>query len=128
MLVIGHDNAGVRVIAAKNHVTAILPSENEASPLQRRTNLSTRQVDRKLDHVLRFSLRGLDFDELLAGLSGNRIAGVATVLQVKLDGLSDVGQRFGSRVALADASRQGRDTGDIAAVRFLFQDNRVPHG
>jgi hypothetical protein len=128
MLVIGDDDAGVRVIAAKDHVTAVLPPETETGPLQRRTNLPTRQVDRKLGHVLRFSLRSLDLDELLAGFGRNRVAGVAAVLQVKLDRLTDVSQRFGPGIALADASRHGRDAGDIATVCFLFQDDRVPHG
>jgi len=39
-------------------------------------------------------LRSLDFDELLPCLGRNRIAGIAAVLNVKLNGFTYVAQRF----------------------------------
>jgi hypothetical protein len=72
-------------------------------------------------------LCGLDFNELLARLGGDGIARVAAVLDVKLDGFTDVVQGFGAGVALADASRQSRHAGDIPAVFFLFQNDCITH-
>jgi len=53
-------------------------------------------------------------------LGGNRIAGLAAVLDVKLYGFTDVAKRFGAVVPLADASGQRRHAGDVAAIFFLF--------
>jgi hypothetical protein len=61
-------------------------------------------------------LRGFDLDELLACLSGNGIFGVAAVLNVKLNGFTDVAQRFGVVVPFANASGQRGDAGDVAAT------------
>ena len=74
-----------------------------------------------------FGSRSLDFDELLACFGRNRIAGCAAVLDVKLNGFTDVVQRFGTSVALTDTSGQRRDAGNISAIFLLFQDDRVTH-
>src|SRR5215216_1000806 len=72
-------------------------------------------------------LSGLDLNELLACFGGDRIAGVAAVLDVKLDGFPNVVQRFGAGIALAHASRQSWNADDISAVFFLLQDHGVAH-
>src|SRR5215471_18349619 len=74
-----------------------------------------------------FGSRSLDFDELLACFGRNRIAGCAAVLDVKLNGFTDVGQRLRAGIALADASRQRRHAYDISPIFFLFQNDRIPH-
>jgi hypothetical protein len=56
----------------------------------------------------RLRLRGLDLDEFLAGLGGNGIAGVAAVLNVKLDGFTNIPQRLGAIFTLTDTSGQCR--------------------
>src|SRR6516225_5853121 len=73
------------------------------------------------------SLRSLDFDKLLACFRGDRIASVAAVLDVKLNGFTDVVQRFGAGTALADAAGQCRHIGDVSSILFLLQNDRVPH-
>ena len=60
-------------------------------------------------------------------LGRNRIAGIAAVLNVKLNGFTYVAQRFRAVVSLADASGQRRDAGNVASVFFLFQNDRITH-
>src|SRR5262249_24575421 len=72
-------------------------------------------------------LRGLDFHKLLTCLGGDGIAGIATILDVKLNGFTDVVQSFGARVALADASGQRRNANDVPTIFFPFQNDRVTH-
>src|SRR5262249_234698 len=73
------------------------------------------------------SSRGLDFDELLACFGGNRIAGVAAVRDVKRNGFTDIVQRFGTGVPLADASRPPPHPPPLSPRFFLFQNDRVTH-
>src|SRR5581483_532457 len=72
-------------------------------------------------------LGGLDLDEFLSRFGRHGIARFAAVLDIKVDRLPNVLQRLVAIIALADASRQRRDAGDVPAVRFLFQDHRVAH-
>jgi len=51
------------------------------------------------------------------------IAGVAAILDVKLNGFADVGQSLGAIISLTDAPRQSRYAGNVATVFFLFQDD-----
>ncbi len=71
------------------------------------------------------TLCGLDFNKLFADLGGNRVACVATILDVQLDRFADIRKGFLPRVALGDASGQSRDADDVTAIGFLFQDYSV---
>jgi len=53
LLVVGHDDSGMRLVAAKNHVAATLASEHKACTFQGGPHFSAGQIDRKLGHVLR---------------------------------------------------------------------------
>src|SRR5215475_12995250 len=56
-------------------------------------------------------LCSFDFDELLPSLSRNRIAGLAPIRNVRLNG-------FRAVIFLADASGQRWDAGNLASVLF----------
>jgi hypothetical protein len=86
--VIGNDDPSVRLVASKHHVTAGLATKDKSDALQGDADVPSGKVGRELGHVaLRAEccLRCLDFDELLACFSGNRIAGLAAVLNVELN-------------------------------------------
>jgi hypothetical protein len=53
LLVVGHDNPNMRLVAAENHMAATLAAEHEACPFQGGPRFSAGQLDRKLGHVLR---------------------------------------------------------------------------
>jgi hypothetical protein len=61
-------------------------------------------------------LRGHYFDEFLADLRWDRIVSVVAVLDVKLNGLADIGKRFSAADALTDTACKRRDAGDVTAV------------
>ena len=121
----------MRSVATKHHVAASLSAKDKPGTLQGGADFAAGQIGGKLCPLQpsrsRF-LNGLDLNDLLACFGGDRIAGIAAVLDVKLDGFADVAQRFGAGVALADASRQNWNTDDIPAILFLLQDHRVAHG
>jgi hypothetical protein len=128
LFVVGDDDAGKRRIAAQDHVTAALAAEDESGSFQGSSHFTAGEVGGELGHVPMFPrLRGLDFDELLAGLGGDGIAGVAAVFHVNFDSLADVAQSFIAVVTLTDAPGQRRHAGNVSAIFFLFQNDGVTH-
>ena len=82
---IGNDYPCVRFVASQHHVTAGLATKDEPDALESGTDFPSRKVGGELGHVAvraESRLRCLDFDELLAHLSGNWIASIAAVLNV----------------------------------------------
>src|SRR4029077_7018221 len=93
-------------------------------------DVTSGQIGGKLGHdapPAAFPSSCLDLDEFLARLSGHGIAGVTAVLDIKRDSFPDIFQRFGTRVALAHASRQCRHAGHVATILFPLQNDRVAH-
>ncbi len=74
---------------AKDHVAAALAAEYESRTLQSGPYFSARKVSRKFGHGRPCSC-GIDLDELLADLGGDRVAGVAAVGYIKRDCVLDV--------------------------------------
>jgi len=68
---------------------------------------------------------GLYLDELFAGLRGYRFAGLTKGLDVELDRFADVGQGLVPRVPLTVAARKRGNADRVAAVGFLFQNDRI---
>ena len=135
LLVVGNDSPGVWIVPAEDHVAAGLATENEAGALQRGADITSGKIGGEFGHVLTYPfsmrfprLRGLDFNEFLASLCRDRIAGVTAILQVKLNGLSNICQGLRAIVALGYTARQRWDAGNVPAVFFLFQNDRVAHG
>jgi hypothetical protein len=132
-LVAGNNDPGVGLIAAKHHMAALLGAEDEPHALKGDAHLKAGQIGGELGHPAvsrgrtESRLGGLDLDELLACFSGNLIAGVAAVFNVKLDSFTDVFQRLSATITLTYASGQCGDTGDVAAIFFLLQNNRITH-
>jgi len=82
---IWHNNACIWPLAPKNHVASLLSAEDKSNALQRPPHIPTRQICRELCH-----LGGLYFDELPSRLSWHGIAGFAAILDVQLNGFSNV--------------------------------------
>jgi len=124
----GNNDSGVRLGPTQHHVTTALATKYETNPFQGRPHVSTRKVRRQFGHELRSSPLGcFDIDEFSADLGRNRISCFTAILDVQLNCLADVGERFSAVVALTDASRKRWDDRDVAAVLFLFQDDCVAH-
>jgi hypothetical protein len=132
LLVVRYDNTPVRDVATKDHMAPLLAAEDEAGAFQRGTDLAPGQTGGELGHprghgIAADWLCGFDLDEFLAGFGGDRITGIAAILQIELNGLADVGQGFGPRVALTDTPGQSRNANHVSPVGFPLQDNRVAH-
>src|SRR5262245_35441702 len=110
-LVIRHHDARIWLIAAKNYVAAILPAKSKSRAFKSCSNVAAGKVLRKLRH-----LRGLNFHELLSVFGRHRIAGLAAILDVKVQGFAYVCQRLRPGITLANAPRQRRHADDVAAV------------
>ena len=105
LLVVGHHGASVRLLAPQYHVTAGLSAKNESGALQCFTHFTAGQVGGKLSH-LRPRLSGLDFHDFFPCLSRNRITRCTAIVNIELDRLADIGQRFFSAITLTDAAWQ----------------------
>jgi hypothetical protein len=75
----------------------------------------------------KFCLCCHDLDELLACLGRHWITGISAILDVKLNSFPDIVQRFRAGVALGDTPGQRWHGGNIPAIRFLLQNDRVTH-
>jgi hypothetical protein len=120
----------IRLTPTQDHVADGLSAENEAGTFQSGADITAGEIGGELGHAsgLRAAaLSGFYLDEFLTGLGGNRIAGLAAILDVKLDGLADFGQRQVTVVSLAHAAGKSRDNGHVTAVFFAFKDNSVAH-
>ena len=119
LLMVGNNDSGLRLGPTQHHVTAALAAEYETNPFQGRPHVSTREVRRQFVHELRSSPLGcFDIDEFSADLGRNRISCFTAILDVQLNCLADVGERFSPVVALTDASRKRWDGRDVAAIPF----------
>jgi hypothetical protein len=98
--VIRHYDARMGIFAAQDHMTARLATKCKARTFECTTDLPARKVSGQRRHLC-----GFDFDEFLARLRWDGIAGVAAVFDIKRNGLADIGERFASIVALADTTR-----------------------
>jgi hypothetical protein len=117
------DNASWRVKSVEDHVAAALAPKLKADPLERCTKLATGDVGRELPHLH----RRLELDHLLASLLWGRLSGGRTVLQVDLDGLSNVGKHFLARIALANAAGESRSGRHVSAIGLLLQNDCITH-
>jgi hypothetical protein len=90
--VIGDDSAGVRLVATQDHVAAGLAAEDKAGAFKGGANFSAGQVGGEFGHEFAsVALRGINFDELLAGFGGDGVTGVTAIFDVELDGFAYVG-------------------------------------
>jgi len=96
-----HDNAGMRSIAAEDHVAAGLPTKHETGALQSPPDFATGQPG---GETRQGRLCGLDFYEFLASFCGDWIPCITAIFQIELDRLADVGKRVGASIPLAYAS------------------------
>jgi hypothetical protein len=107
-------------------MTARLPAEQEARPLKGGPYLPAGEIGRKLCHEPQARLGGFNLDEFPTRLDRNRISGVATIVQIQLDGLLYIGEGRFAGVALADAARKSGHARHVAAILFLLQNHSVP--
>ena len=105
--VIGDYGTGVRFVAAQNHMASGLAAENEAGAFDHCLYFTAGKISGEFGHAggSILGLRGLNFNEFLAGLNGHRIACLAAIFDVKLHGLANVAQGLGTIVTLAHTTR-----------------------
>ncbi len=87
LAMVGHDDTGMWVAAAQDHMAAGLAAKLEAGAFQSRADLASRQISAELGHdsgeIAPPRLCCLHLDEFLFGLGRDRIVGIPAVLQMQ---------------------------------------------
>jgi hypothetical protein len=71
---------------------------------------------------------GLELEILFSRLIGDRVASGYTVFDIEIRRFADVPYDLITSIALGYTAGEGRNCGDVPAIRFLLEDDRIALG